>query len=201
MNIPENNGPKGVVLIVHGSGRTNAIAKDAYYDVRQVILKSGYATYMWDKMGCGKSGGTFDYNQSVENSALEVIAAINALKHKKILESDKIGLWGISRAGWIIPIVINQYKEIKFWISVSGVDDKENFKYLLEQNLRINGHPKDSVDLMVGEFMEGTKISNSGKVLKPTKMPQKTCAGIVFGLDLPMGESPKTVFMISKKSL
>lgn len=162
LNMPKNNKPKGIVLIVHGSGRTNAVAQEWYSDVRETLLKAGYVTYMWDKMGCGKSGGTFNYNQSVQNSALEVIAAINALKLKQIPGSDEIGLWGISRAGWINPIVINQYKDIRFWISVSGVDDKENFKYLLEQNLRINGLPKDSIDLIVGELLEGTKITHSG---------------------------------------
>lgn len=162
LNIPENTSPKGIVLIVHGSGRTDAVTGDWYKDVRKSILKAGYATYMWDKMGCGKSEGIFDYNQPVESSALEVIAAITTLKEKKISGSDDIGLWGISRAGWINPIVISKYEGIKFWISVSGVDDKENFKYLLEQNLTINGHPEDSVDLIVNEWLAGTKISHSG---------------------------------------
>lgn len=162
LNIPENKNPKGVVLIVHGSGQTDAVAQEWYLDVREAIIKAGYATYMWDKMGCGKSGGTFNYNQSVENSALEVIAAINTLKKQQISGSSEIGLWGISRAGWINPIVINQYKNINFWISVSGVSNQENFKYLLEQNLRIIGHPKDSIDLLVNEWLEGSKISHVG---------------------------------------
>lgn len=169
LNTPKDNNTKGIVLIVHGSGRTNAIAQEWYNDVRESILEAGYATYMWDKMGCGKSGGTFNYNQPVENSALEVIAAINMLKEKKIAGSGEIGLWGISRAGWINPIVISKYKDIKFWISVSGVDEKENFKYLLEQNLIINGHSKDSVDLIVNEWLEGTKITHSGQSFEKYK--------------------------------
>lgn len=162
LNTPSSSRPKGIVLIVHGSGRTNAVEQEWYFDVRQAIVKSGYATYMWDKRGCGKSGGTFDNNQSVQNSTLEVIAAINALKQKQIQGSDDIGLWGISRAGWINPMVINQYEGIKFWISVSGVDDKENFKYLLDQNLRIAGQSKEMVDLVVNEWLEGSKICHSG---------------------------------------
>jgi len=121
LNLPDIAKPKGIVLLVHGSGRTNAIEEELHADVRASILKAGYGTYMWDKMGCGKSEGTFNYNQSVQNSALEVIAAIDALKLKQIAGSQEIGLWGISRAGWINPIVINQYKNIKFWISVSGM--------------------------------------------------------------------------------
>ncbi len=162
LNNPEGNNTKGIVLIVHGSGKTNAVAQEWYSDVRGTFLKAGYGTYMWDKMGCGKSSGTFNYDQSVQNSASEVLAAMHALKEKQIPGSDNIGLWGISRAGWINPIVINRYGDIKFWISVSGVDGKENFNYLLAQNLQINGHSKDSIDLIVGEWLKGTQISHSG---------------------------------------
>ncbi|WP_299531670.1 S9 family peptidase [Ulvibacterium sp.] len=166
LTIPQDANSKGIVLIVHGSGRTNAVAQEWYSDVRETLVKAGYSTYMWDKMGCGKSGGTFNNNQSIQHSALEVIAAIHTLKKKQIPGSDKIGLWGISRAGWINPIVINQYRDIAFWITVSGVDAKENFKYLLQQNLQINGHLKDSVDIIVDEWLEGVRISHSGGSFK-----------------------------------
>jgi len=162
LNMPEGNSPKGIVLIIHGSGQTNAVADEWHYDVRASFVSSGYATYMWDKMGCGKSGGTFDYNQPVENSAQEAIAAINSLKQQQIPGADKIGLWGISRAGWINPIIINQYQDIEFWISVSGVDDKENFNYLFEENLRISGVPEDSIRLLVHELKTGVKLTHSG---------------------------------------
>lgn len=166
LNFPKNNTTKGIVLIVHGSGKTNAIAQQWYADVRHTIVAAGYSTYMWDKMGCGKSGGTFNYNQSIQNSTSEVIAAIHTLQQKQIPGSDRIGLWGISRAGWINPMVINRYKNIRFWISVSGVDDQENFKYLLEQNLRIEGLSKSSIDMIVSEWLEGTKICHSGGSFK-----------------------------------
>ncbi len=162
LNIPEHQNPKGIVMIVHGSGQTNAIAQNWHADVRATLLTAGYATYMWDKMGCGNSGGTFNYNQTVQNSALEVIAAINSLKAKEIPGSAKIGLWGISRAGWINPIVINQYKNIEFWISVSGVDDKESFPYLFEENLKIDGVPEDTIRLLIDEMKAGYRITHSG---------------------------------------
>ncbi|WP_420320487.1 alpha/beta hydrolase family protein [Flagellimonas sp.] len=162
LNLPEDQKAKGIVLLVHGSGETNAVAQEWYLDIRETFVKAGYGIYMWDKMGCGKSGGAFDHNQSVHNSASEVIAAISTLKEKQISGSDNIGLYGGSRATWINPIVINKYEDIRFWISVSGVDDKENFGYLLEQNLRIDGLPKDSVDLIVGEWLAAVKIHHSG---------------------------------------
>ncbi|MEM6804850.1 MAG: alpha/beta hydrolase [Bacteroidota bacterium] len=162
LNLPEAQEPKGIVLLVHGSGETNAVAQEWYLDIRKTFVKAGYGMYMWDKMGCGKSEGTFNYNQSVHNSASEAIAAINTLKEKKIPGSDHIGLYGGSRASWINPIVISQYKDIKFWISVSGVDDKENFGYLLEQNLRIDGVAEDSIKLFVEEWKAAVKIHHAG---------------------------------------
>ena len=162
LNVPKDQTPKGVILIIHGSGRTEAVASNWYSDIRESIVKTGYATYMWDKMGCGNSGGTFDINQSLDSSADEAIAAIKMLKQKQIAPTNSIGLYGGSRAGWINPLVINKYKDIAFWISVSGVDDKENFSYLLQENLRIEGLPKDSVNLIVNQWLEGIRIAHAG---------------------------------------
>ncbi|MEM7372127.1 MAG: alpha/beta hydrolase [Bacteroidota bacterium] len=162
LNLPEKNPSKGLVLIVHGSGKTKAVEQEWYLDVRMQFVQSGYVVYMWDKQGCGKSEGSFDANQAVHNSAEEVIAAIHSLKQAAIPGADNIGLWGISRAGWINPLVIQQYKDIRFWISVSGVDDKENFPYLFTENLKIEGVPQDSIDLLVEEMRKGTKICHEG---------------------------------------
>ncbi|MEM6806785.1 MAG: alpha/beta fold hydrolase, partial [Bacteroidota bacterium] len=162
LNMPEQSTPKGIVLLVHGSGQTNAVAQEWHYDVRATLVKSGYATFMWDKIGCGQSEGSFDYNQPVQNSAEEVLAAINSLKSKQIPGSDHIAFWGISRAGWIIPLVLQTFKEAGFWISVSGVDEKENFKYLLEENLRIDGLSEDKIELIIGEWVRANQITHSG---------------------------------------
>ncbi len=166
LNFPKNTEPKGIVVIVHGDGKTNAVAGKWWYDVRQAILKAGYATYMWDKMGCGNSGGTYEMNRPIENEASEVIAAINNLKAQKINGYNKIGLWGISRAGWINPVVIDRFQKIDFWISVSGVDDDETFKYLLEQNLRINGHSQHTINLIVNEWHNSILLSRGGASYK-----------------------------------
>ncbi|MEL7159787.1 MAG: alpha/beta hydrolase, partial [Bacteroidota bacterium] len=84
LNLPERSPPRGIILIVQGSGRTNAVAGNAYGDVREAITAAGYGTYIWDKMGCGNSGGVFDYHQTVSNSADEAIAAIETLREKRV---------------------------------------------------------------------------------------------------------------------
>jgi len=162
LNFPKNTTPKGIVLIVHGDGKTNAIAGKWWFDVRNAITKAGFATFMWDKMGCGNSEGTYKNGRPVEDEALEVIAAIRNLKSKKIKGFSTIGLWGISRAGWINPLVINQFDKVDFWISVSGVAADETFKYLLEQNLRINNVSKDSIKLITSEWHNSMLLSRGG---------------------------------------
>ena len=90
-----------------------------------------------------------------------MIAAIAEVKARKIKGSERIGLWGISRAGWICPLVNEQYP-LAFWISVSGTDDKENFGYLLESNFRIEGRSQAQTQLLVSEWYAGNKISRNG---------------------------------------
>lgn len=154
--------PSGIVLIVQGYGKSNVVSANWYSELRSRFVQSGLACFTWDKPGCGKSEGTFDINQSVQSSAREVLAAISALKSRAVPGSAKVGLWGISRAGWICPLVMEECPSIAFWISVSGTDDKENFGYLLETNLRIEGRNEEQTKLLVEEWRRGNDIFRRG---------------------------------------
>jgi len=161
VNTPTGKTPKAMVVIVTGSGKTNIVAGNGYSKLRSHLIKEGLACLVWDKAGCGKSEGVFNYDQTVQNSASEVIAAITEAKSKKIPGSEKVGLWGISRGGWICPLVIDEYP-VDFWISVSGPDDKENFGYLLESNFRIEGRSEAQTQLLVSEWKKGNEVFRNG---------------------------------------
>lgn len=150
-----------MIIIVPGSGKTDFAKGKQFYELRNQFISQGFACLAWDKAGCGKSEGVFDYNQTPQNSASETIAAITEVKSRNITGSKKIGLWGISRAGWICPLVIEQYP-IAFWISVSGTDDKENFGYLLEKNFLIEGRSKSQANMLVNEWRRGIEIARTG---------------------------------------
>jgi uncharacterized protein len=163
LNLPDGRDPSGIVILVPGYGKTNIGEHNWYFDSLRVnFTQLGLACCEWDKAGCGKSEGTFDPNQPVQRSAEEVVAAIEELKRRNISGSDKIGLWGISRAGWICPLVIRDYPSITFWISVSGTDDKENFGYLLESNFRIEGRSEEQTRLLMSEWREGNDLFRKG---------------------------------------
>lgn len=148
-DMPTHQTPVSTIIIIHGYGKTNVVERNGYSDLRAHFARIGINVLVWDKPGCGQSEGEFDINQPVESSAEEVVAAVKALKAMGIPGSQQIGLWGISRAGWIAPLAIRSEPSINFWISASGVDDKENARYLLSSNLPIEGRSADETEHLI----------------------------------------------------
>jgi uncharacterized protein len=154
---PAAREPISMVVIVPGDGKTN-IEVGMYRDIRSHLVEMGLSCCLWDKAGCGKSDGVYDDQQTVQESAKEFSAAIDQLRRRRVKERGRIGLWGISRGGWIAPLIIEADKSISFWISVSGVDDKDNNTYLLEKNLLIQGRSEDAVRRLISEYRAGNRL-------------------------------------------
>lgn len=162
IDLPEGRAPRAVLLFVHGYGRTDVVAQGWYHDLRSRFTELGLATVVWDKPGCGSSEGTFDLGQPVASSAREVAAAVRQIREKTLPGVAKIGLWGLSRAGWIAPLAMAQEPRIGFWISVSGTDDQENFPYFIESNFRIEGRSEARVAQLMGEWRRGFELTSRG---------------------------------------
>ncbi len=154
---PKDKKSTAMILLIPGYGKTNFVEGQWFSRLRNQLVSAGLTVCFWDKMGCGNSEGVFNAQQPVENSAAEAIAAIQALKKLKLPASQKIGLWGISRAGWICPLINAQFP-MDFWISVSGTDDKENFGYLLKENLRIAGKQEAEVEHLAQAWKQGHRL-------------------------------------------
>lgn len=162
LSVPEQGEANALVILVHGYGKTNAVEQNWHYDLRSRFATIGVASFLWDKPGCGDSEGEFDPNQSIESSAGEVTAAAAFLRGRNVPGAHKIGLWGVSRAGWIAPLAASQDKSIAFWISVSGVDGNESFGYLLKSNWRIEGYSDERIDQLYGEWLKGAQMAIKG---------------------------------------
>jgi len=162
VDTPADGAAKALVIIIQGYGETDVAGRTSYYDLRSHFTQLGIATVIWDKPGCGQSAGKFDADQPVDSSAAEVLDAVRQLRKSSTPGAHKIGLWGISRGGWIAPLAITQDPEIAFWISVSGTDEQENFPYLLESNLRIEGRTEPQIKQFVGEWKRGFAITSRG---------------------------------------
>ncbi|MBC1744247.1 alpha/beta hydrolase [Listeria welshimeri] len=112
---PKHDKPKGIIVFVHGDGAQEATQNGGYKPLMERFAKQGYISISWDKPGVGKSSGNW-LIQSMDNRANEVNQVIEWMKVKYPDSTSKIGLWGASQAGWVIPKVMNANKNIDFSI-------------------------------------------------------------------------------------
>ena len=159
---PAGGKAHALIIFVHGYGPTDVRGWHLFEDLRTRFAGLGIASLVWDKPGQGRSEGTFDIDQPVESSAQEVLDAIAQLRRRGVPGAGRIGLWSISRGGWIAPLAMARAPGIAFWISVSGVDDQETFRYMLESNLRIEGRSAEQVEALSAEWMRGFEIVSGG---------------------------------------
>ena len=163
LDMPADGDASAIIVLVPGSGRSNVHTRTWNLALRQSLTGLGIGVYAYDKPGVGNSEGTFNSSQSVADSAEEVVAAVSALKDANLPGSDRIGFWGLSRAGWIIPLAMaGSPSENSFWISVSGATHLDNLAYLMAENWRILGYDQDKIDALVAEFIEGFTIQRTG---------------------------------------
>ena len=117
--LPQGAGPFPVVVYVMGSGPAGRDGYGTLPPLWEEFARHGVAALAWDKPGVGKSTGDWK-TQSNEDRANESVAAIQFLKEHRAADAKKIGLWGISQAGWVLPIIYSLApKDIAFIIAVS----------------------------------------------------------------------------------
>lgn len=127
LKLPEGRGPHPIVIFVHGDGPNDRIAGGTYIPIMERMIRSGYATFAWDKPGTGESTGQIDRSRLGEQRAHIILDAIDILKMHPDIDPGQIGLWGISQAGYVMPRVLSMSDDIAFMIAVScpgtaGVD-------------------------------------------------------------------------------
>jgi len=117
LSLPAGSAPYPAVVFVHGSG---PVSRHSEYleSISAEFLDRGFATFIWSKPGVDESTGHY-LKQSMAMRAEEVAAAMAHLAQRADIDADRIGLWGISQAGWVMPMVPAQRK-VAFVISVSG---------------------------------------------------------------------------------
>lgn len=147
---------KGIIILIPGSGKTDFLGEGGFAHFfrqkRDSFLSLGFGVCAWDKPGCGQSEGVYKGDLSIEDSAAEAKTAIAALQKRQAPGSHRIGLWGISRGGWVCPLIITEVPSVAFWISVSGTSQYDNFRYLLETNFRLEGESPAHIALLLNEW-------------------------------------------------
>jgi alpha/beta superfamily hydrolase len=202
---PTDKNASAIVIIIPGSGKTDFVKGNWYSELRDKFVQAGLAVCLWDKMGCGDSEGEFDNQQPVENSAQEAFSAIQEIKKNDEYKNLKIGFWGISRGGFICPLIYELYP-FDFWISVSGTDDKESFGYLLKSNLMIYGKSEKEASVLHKSWMNGHKVFCEGGSFEEfyqatLPLMKDTLCQELFGFSLDITEEDKELYYSNQKKV
>jgi pimeloyl-ACP methyl ester carboxylesterase len=141
---PPGPPPYPAIVLVHGS---NAQTRDALGPWARFFVSAGFAVLSYDKRGTGNSSGDW---KEADFAALadDVVAGLRFLATRSDIDRGRIGLWGISQAGWILPMVAAQASsEVAFVVvhAGSGATVREEGLHYLEAELRAAGLPPASV--------------------------------------------------------
>lgn len=163
LRLPHGAGPHPLVVLVHGSGqgtRTFPI----YETVSHAFADKGIASFVYDKRGSGRSTGDWQKAQ-FEPLISDLLAAVGAMKAHPGIDAKRIGLWGISQAGWLMPRAALRTKDISFIVSVSGaatsVAKQEELR--VEHEMRADGVSEEQIG-EAKKFVElATRVATTGK--------------------------------------
>ncbi|WP_051338437.1 alpha/beta hydrolase family protein [Streptomyces flavidovirens] len=128
----------GLVVYLHGDGPVDASHDDGYKPTWEANAKAGYASLSWDKPGVAGAPGDW-LDQSMDDRANEAAAAIAWARARPDIDGDRIGLWGASQAGWVLPKVAAK-TPVSFVIAVSpAINWLQQGRYNLLAELRADG--------------------------------------------------------------
>jgi pimeloyl-ACP methyl ester carboxylesterase len=113
LDLPARSAPVGAVVFGHGSGQQT---KSSCRFLADGFLSRGFATLCFDKRGVGASTGTFvfvgakDSIPVFDDLASDMAAGVAFLRSRPEIDPNRIGLAGVSQAGWIIPLAAARAK-------------------------------------------------------------------------------------------
>jgi pimeloyl-ACP methyl ester carboxylesterase len=154
LELPAGDGPYPVVVFVHGDGPNSRTSGVTYPPIMERMQRAGYATFAWDKPGTGESTGRIDRSRLLEQRSQIVLDAIAFLKQRPDIDAERIGLWGISQAGYVMPRVLDRSDDIAFMIAVScpGVAGVDQGIFLLAKQMVCAGYPEEKFEYVEGEI-------------------------------------------------
>lgn len=135
----------GVVVFAHGDGVADAARDGFYRPIWEAFAKAGYASLSWNKPGVGGASGNW-LNQSLADRSAEVQSALDWVKMQPGVDTDRLGVWGISQGGWVLPEAIEGRTDVRFMVLVGpAINWLRQGEYNLRQDLEREGSSGSTV--------------------------------------------------------
>ena len=123
LDLPAGEGPFPAVVMGHGSGK---VTRDQLIWAARHFTELGFAVLRFDKRGVGESTGNFVFVGTKDSPwvfpelASDVAAGVRFLRTRPEVDPHRIGLFGGSQAGWILPLAAQEIGDVAFMILWSG---------------------------------------------------------------------------------
>jgi dipeptidyl aminopeptidase/acylaminoacyl peptidase len=117
--LPNGSGRHPAVVWVHGSGEQPRLN---YGPVVGPLVEDGVAVFSYDKRGVGESEGDCCTSPGeYDLVAADADGAVTAIRSHPEIDPEKVGLYGASEAGWVVPLADSRLaKPVAFTALVDG---------------------------------------------------------------------------------
>ena len=171
LQIPNTEGKHPAIIMVHGDGRIDRTDHGKYLPLMKRFLRAGYAVLSWDKPGTGASTGQLARDSDVLGQRAAILAdAVERLAQHPAIDSERIGVWGISQAGYVMPLALTMTDDIAFMIAISGpaMDSYDQGAYLVGQRAFCAGASEEEARLIEQRFSAMVKAATYQEYLDNT---------------------------------
>lgn len=123
LDLPSGPGPFPAVVFGHGSGQVTTA--DGAIHV-PFWLGQGFAVLRFDKRGSGQSTGSYrgvsaaNSAQQIPELAADMVAAMAFLRVRPDIDAARIGLTGVSQAGWVMLAATSLARDVSFVVALVG---------------------------------------------------------------------------------
>jgi pimeloyl-ACP methyl ester carboxylesterase len=142
--VPKSPGPHPAIVLMHGSGDNLSWYRFGFADF---FARQGLVALSFDKRGCGGSAGNWRL-VGFDAIAQDGLAGLRLLQARPDVDPKNVGFWGISQAGWIMPLAASiAPDDVAFIITNCGaaVDVEEEGKYDYLVRLRDAGYSAEDL--------------------------------------------------------
>lgn len=153
ITLPSKEGKFPAVILVSGSGPQNRnediFGHKPFLILSDFLTRNGIAVLRYDDRGTASSTGSYSTATSAD-FATDAMSAINYLKSRPEINSQKIGIIGHSEGGIIAPMLAANYNEIAFIVLMAGTGVQGNELLLMQQEAigKVSGLTDEELKMM-----------------------------------------------------
>ncbi|SCW63685.1 hypothetical protein SAMN04487970_102274 [Paenibacillus tianmuensis] len=156
--LPKNyTGKLGLVLFVHGDGPVDSTLGDAYKPLWERLASIGYASLSLNKRGINGSEGNWEH-QTIDDRVVEARQAIAWAKQQSMIDENRIGAWGASQGGWVVPKLAKEEPLAFSLLLAPGINWVQQGLYHSRATMEKEGYSEAEIQAKMAYDLEVNKL-------------------------------------------